>query len=212
MRRPLILLVCAVAGSLTAAAQEHDYFRNARFPGNLREDVELDKVEQAPSATAQPGRRVVRWWPKRGVDRVDVPKGVPLRTWTIRTVAEELLVEMGYLSKWWDPTLEGPKQFEAHLLGCQSCLADYVALKREIETAELDERPSAAARQRLVRAMALELGIETEPRPWSWWERPVAFGFAGAALVAAAMAVGVVVGLVSISLFLPLFDLTSAMG
>jgi len=98
-------------------AQGYDYFRNARFPGNLREDVGLDKVEQAPDAAGQPGRRVVRWWPKRGVDMVDVPEGVPLRTWTIRTVEEEPLVEMGYLSKWWDAALQGKKQFKAHLLG-----------------------------------------------------------------------------------------------
>jgi len=67
-------------------------------------------------------------------------------------------------------------------------------MKREIETAELDERPSPTARQRLRRAVARELRIEPEPRAWSWWERPVAFGFAGAALAAAAMVVGVVSG------------------
>lgn len=60
---------------------------------------------------------MVLWWPKRGVDVVDVPKGVPLRTWTIRTIEEEPLVKMGYLSKWWDATLEGKRQFNAHLLG-----------------------------------------------------------------------------------------------
>ncbi|RLB58099.1 MAG: hypothetical protein DRI90_17150 [Deltaproteobacteria bacterium] len=85
-------------------------------------------------------------------------------------------------------------EMEEHLLKCPDCLTDFIALKRQIETAELDERPSPAARQRLRHAMAQELGIEPEPRAWSWWERPVAFGFAGAALVAAAMMVGGVVG------------------
>jgi len=117
MKRLFVLLVCAVSGGSAAAAEEYDYFRNACYPGNLREDVGLDKVEQSPDAAGQPGRRVVLWWPKRGVDVVDVPEGVPLRTWTIRTVEEEPLVEMGYLCKWWDATLEGKKQFKAHLLG-----------------------------------------------------------------------------------------------
>jgi hypothetical protein len=103
MRRLIALLVCALVGSSSATAQEYDYFRNACYPGNLRKDVGLDKVEQSPVAAGQPGRRVVQWWPKRGVDVVDVPKGVPLRTWTIRTGEEEPLVEMGYLSKWWHP-------------------------------------------------------------------------------------------------------------
>jgi anti-sigma factor RsiW len=81
---------------------------------------------------------------------------------------------------------------EAHLLDCPECLADYLALKRQVETAELDERPSESARLRLRRAVAQELGIETAPRPWAWWERPLAFGLAGAALAAAAMMVGVI--------------------
>jgi len=117
MKKLLVLFVCLAAGGSLAVAEEYDYFRNARFPGNLREDVSLDKVEQAPDAGGQPGRRVVQWWPKRGVDLVDVPEGVPLRTWTIRTVEEEPLVELGYFRKWWDETLEGKKQFKAHLLG-----------------------------------------------------------------------------------------------
>ena len=87
------------------------------FPGKLREDVSLDKVEQTPDADGRPGRRVVLWWPKRGVDVVDAPDNVPLRTWTIRTADEEPLVEMGYLSKWRDATLKGKKRFKAHLIG-----------------------------------------------------------------------------------------------
>jgi len=117
MKKLLMLLASIVAVSSSAAAEEYDYFRNARYPGHLREDVGLDTVEQAPDVAGQPGRRVVHWWPKRGVDRVDVPEGAPLRTWTIRTVEEEPLVEMGYLSKWWDAVLRGRKQFKAHLIG-----------------------------------------------------------------------------------------------
>jgi len=75
---------------------------------------------------------------------------------------------------------------EAHLLSCPDCLGAFIALKREIETAELDPRPSPAARQRLRLAVAEELGIRQPRRArWSWWERPLAFGVASAAVAAA---------------------------
>ena len=61
MRRLFVLFVCAAAVASAAAAQEYDYFRNARYPGSLREDVGLDTVEQAPAAAGRPGLRVVRW-------------------------------------------------------------------------------------------------------------------------------------------------------
>lgn len=83
-------------------------------------------------------------------------------------------------------------ELEEHLLDCPQCLATFIGLKREIETAELTERPSAAARERLRRAVARELRGEPAARAWSWWERPLAFGFAGAAVAAAMLAVGVV--------------------
>jgi len=89
-------------------------------------------------------------------------------------------------------TPEARDEVEAHLLSCPECLADFLALKRQVETAALDERPSETARARLRSAVAEELGVETAPRPWAWWERPLAFGFAGAALAAAAMMVGVI--------------------
>jgi len=117
VRRFLVLLACTLAAGQIAAAQEYDYFRNARFPGKLRKDVSLDKIQQSPATPGKLAKRVVLWWPKRGVDIVDPPQGSPLRTWTIRSVAEEPLVEMGYFAKWWPPTLRGKKSFKAHLLG-----------------------------------------------------------------------------------------------
>jgi anti-sigma factor RsiW len=81
---------------------------------------------------------------------------------------------------------------EEHLPRCERCLADYLALKREIETAESEPRPSPAARAKLRRAVAEELGLGAAPRAWSWWERPLAFGFASAAVLAAVFAVNVV--------------------
>lgn len=100
-----------------------------------------------------------------------------------RTVEPELVAyHFGVLS------LEERRPIEEHLVGCQHCVAAYVALKREVETAELDERPSAAARMRLRAAVARQIGAEPVVRAWSWWERPFAFGFAAAAVVAAVIA------------------------
>lgn len=76
---------------------------------------------------------------------------------------------------------------EEHLLACPSCLRSYLALKREIETAESQERPSPAARRRLRQAVARELRGE-EPVPWSFWERLLALGFASAAVAVALVA------------------------
>ena len=78
---------------------------------------------------------------------------------------------------------EERRSVEEHLPGCSRCLRGYLALKREIETNESGPLPSAASRQRLRAAVAQELG--TERRPWSWWERPLAFAAAAAAVVLA---------------------------
>jgi anti-sigma factor RsiW len=81
---------------------------------------------------------------------------------------------------------------EAHLVGCPACLKAFLALKREIETAASGPRPSELARRRLRSAVARELGLSEKRRRWSWWERPLAFGFAAAAVLLAMLAVGVV--------------------
>ena len=79
-------------------------------------------------------------------------------------------------------------EMEAHLIACPDCLAAYLAIKREVETAGADQVPSAAVRERLRSAVACELGlVEPVSRKWSWWERPLAFGFATAALIAAVL-------------------------
>ncbi|MBI5545800.1 MAG: zf-HC2 domain-containing protein [Deltaproteobacteria bacterium] len=80
---------------------------------------------------------------------------------------------------------------EEHLLGCPGCLKSMLALKREIETAEEGPQPSATARVKLRSAVARELGVPDPHRQWSWWERPVAFALAGAALLVASFALRV---------------------
>jgi anti-sigma factor RsiW len=77
-------------------------------------------------------------------------------------------------------------RLERHLLDCRDCLAEFLELKRTIETAETDLAPSAKARARLRRAVAQE--VRRPRRKWAWWERPVALLGAGAAVVAALFA------------------------
>jgi anti-sigma factor RsiW len=82
---------------------------------------------------------------------------------------------------------EGPEAgrdaVEAHLVECAACVKRFVALKREIELGEAGPRPSASARARLKAAALAE--VAKPLRPWAWWERPLAFGVASAAVVMA---------------------------
>lgn len=127
------MLGCSVAlGCLTAAGAEsvksesrrdhktHDFFYDVRYPAHMRSDVGRDKIiEGNDGGAGEYHRRVVEWWPKRGMDVVpleDIP-GAPLRTWTVRTPELAPLVEAGYYAKWWPADLKGKKQFEAHLIG-----------------------------------------------------------------------------------------------
>ncbi len=84
---------------------------------------------------------------------------------------------------------DGPRrEVEQHLVSCPDCLRDFLAIKRDIETAESVPSPSPAVLDRLRVSAAHELGLPV-PRRWSWWERPLAFGFAGVAVLVAIGAV-----------------------
>lgn len=83
---------------------------------------------------------------------------------------------------------EARLQVEQHLTECPQCLRDFIALKREMETAPA--RPSTAAKDRLRRAVLREVG--TRRVTWSWWERPLAAAFASAAVFAAMLTVHVI--------------------
>lgn len=86
---------------------------------------------------------------------------------------------------------ETRSEIEDHLLGCRSCLSQFLDLKRAIETADLDAGPSEQARLALRRAVAREV-VPPAPRAWSWWERPAALVFAGATVAVALLIVQVV--------------------
>ena len=68
-------------------------------------------------------------------------------------------------------------EVEHHLLGCSSCLREFIALKRAAETAEAE--PSRGVRDRLRRAAAEDLKSRAPRSSWSWWERPLAVALAG---------------------------------
>ncbi|MCC6335100.1 MAG: zf-HC2 domain-containing protein [Myxococcales bacterium] len=77
----------------------------------------------------------------------------------------------------------GRDAVEEHLVSCAACVKRFVALKREIELGESGPRPSATARARLKAAALAE--VAKPLRPWRWWERPLAFGLASAAVMVA---------------------------
>ena len=86
---------------------------------------------------------------------------------------------------------ETRRGLEVHLASCPACLGAFLAVKRDIETAESGPRPSPAARERLRLAVARELGVGEPRQRWSWWERPLAFGLAGVAVIAALLLLSV---------------------
>lgn len=111
---PASLIIFPVLSS--HAGEPYDYFQNIQFPGERRADVSLDRVEQANGDGYL--RRTVQWWPKAGVDIVDVPEDVPLRTWTINPETSRAPSSPSESdAKWWPLALRGKKQFQAHLLG-----------------------------------------------------------------------------------------------
>ncbi len=93
-------------------ARKAPLFERIKLRGALRDDVSRDVIEQKPGAGYQ--LRVVKWWPKKGVDIIEEPKGEP-RTWMIRP--ESMTVEDRKTAKWWPRALRGKTQFKAHLLG-----------------------------------------------------------------------------------------------
>ncbi|GMU03173.1 hypothetical protein KH5H1_72940 [Corallococcus caeni] len=84
---------------------------------------------------------------------------------------------------------EARKAVEDHLPDCATCLREFIALKRDLETSEEGPLPSPRARERLRLAVARELRPQAAARTWNRWERPLALGGALAALVAATLVI-----------------------
>jgi len=81
-----LILTAVLVGSVCAggAAEDYDFYAGVRYPGaKLRSDVELYKVKQSGKGDPKAyERREVDWWPRKGVDIIEVRRGMPLRTWT----------------------------------------------------------------------------------------------------------------------------------
>jgi len=118
----LILLVLASS----AIAGQYDFFAGARYPGaGKAPGVDLYKVKQTGGPTAEGyQRRVVNWWPRKGVDIIEAKDGMPLRTWTLRdrkmdpsAVGEHVILGIEALTRRlsWKPKRVG--KFKARLIG-----------------------------------------------------------------------------------------------
>jgi len=110
MKRIAILICLSVWVGVSTNAGELskdgkiDFFGLARYPegGKLVEGVDLYEVQEGAGGPADRyTRRVVDWWPRKGVDVIEPTENMPLRTWTLREPGEYYL----------------PRQFKAHLCG-----------------------------------------------------------------------------------------------
>ncbi len=96
----VIGLISALAGALDAGDLytkdgKYDFFGLARYPegGKLVEGVEPYEVKEGGGPADQYTRRVVRWWPRKGVDFIEVADGMILRQWTRRPSLLEATAE-----------------------------------------------------------------------------------------------------------------------
>ena len=112
-RVPLVLAAVTVSATV---ASGYDFFARARYPGPVRvEGVDLYKVKQQGGPHAEGyQRRVVDWWPRRGVDLIEVEEGMPLRTWTFRQRID-MQVERDWLTR--QLPADQPLKLKAHLVG-----------------------------------------------------------------------------------------------
>ena len=82
MRAGMLGLLCS-----TLSVAGYDFYGRTRYPdgGGRLPGVDLHRPTQ--TGTAEPTayeRRTVKWWPRKGVDIIEVQEGMPLRTWTWR--------------------------------------------------------------------------------------------------------------------------------
>ncbi|MDP6634548.1 MAG: DUF6055 domain-containing protein [Phycisphaerae bacterium] len=96
------LLAIGLVGSICAiAAADYDFYSATQYPGaKLKSGVDVYKVVQAGKGDPKAYElRQVTWWPRKGVDMIDVKPGMPMRTWTPRRAHVSV----------------GAKPFKAHL-------------------------------------------------------------------------------------------------
>ena len=122
--RLLFTLALTSALFAGAASSEYDFFDGARYPGgNKKPGVDIYKVKQAGGPFAEGyQRREVKWWPRKGVDIIEVKQGMLLRTWTLRdrqfdpnSTVVHPTVGVAELTR--RLSSSQPRSFEAHLIG-----------------------------------------------------------------------------------------------
>ena len=116
MRAHLVLTALAARCLFAISiAGEHDYYRYVRYPSKLVPGVGRNQVEQegGPHAVGYK-RRTVHWWPRKGQDIVEVPKGAPLRVWTRNKGQKDPEALAGICRSW---TASDPETFKAYLIG-----------------------------------------------------------------------------------------------
>jgi len=110
-------LVCLTLFLLAgaAAAADYDYYKYLRYPKKLLPGIGRNTVAQegGPDAVGYK-RRTVQWWPRKGHDIVDIPKGAPLRTWTRNKGQKDPEALAGVCRNW---TRSDNETFKAHLIG-----------------------------------------------------------------------------------------------
>ena len=126
MKMRMMLTIAAAGLLLTgiAAAEDYDFFSGARYPGPVQKPgVDLYKVAKDGGADPSAyGRREVVWWPRKGVDVIEIKEAMPLRTWTLRDrqmnpKATIVDAKLGIEELTRRIPSDQPKQFKAHLVG-----------------------------------------------------------------------------------------------
>ena len=88
MRRLILACAaCTVACALVAHAMaetDYEFYKGSQYPGKrLRSGVELREVIAPGGSPTEYTRREVKFWPRKGVDFIEIKKGMPWRSWPI---------------------------------------------------------------------------------------------------------------------------------
>ncbi|MBT3297109.1 MAG: hypothetical protein HN383_17720 [Verrucomicrobia bacterium] len=130
--KQLVFLIAATAFAYSTASADYDLFSGAQYPGGIkRPGVDLYQVKQKGGRYAEGyQRRTVTWWPRKGVDIIEVKKGMPLRTWTLR----DRQIDANVASEHPEPGTEAltrrlqstqARTFKAHLIGFRGLGNEY---------------------------------------------------------------------------------------
>ena len=125
-------LTLAAALHAATASPDYDFFAGAQYPGGTKKPgVGLYQAKQEGGRDAEGHqRRTVNWWPRKGVDLIEVKQGMPLRTWTLRDRqmdADVAIVHPQPAAEELSRRLQSTqaRSFEAHLIGFRGVGNEY---------------------------------------------------------------------------------------